>query len=214
MLWKILQIVKNLWPSTTANAANVRQQLQLSVTLNNNGQVSRTSGTVAPSSLSQNDARSSEHMPAMDENGGISTNDDATTTTSTTTSTAVVSMQYDENGIPKYKMSRQVATVSDLWDEWSVGRDGNWSVQELEEKWGTKWRREDKKWFNLRKKIVDAISDLEKDLGLSTPRAIRMLQQAINERHWSLDKLGTELQKGRYYPSPPEETKRRKLNQS
>ena len=90
-----------------------------------------------------------------------------------------------------------------------VGQDGFWSIEELESKWGTKWRSHDRKWFNIRKKIIDAVNDLQKDLGLSSSSAISVLQGVMNARHWSLDRLGTELQKGTYFPST--ETKRRKL---
>jgi len=106
-------------------------------------------------------------------------------------------------------MSRQVVTVSNLWDEWKIGLDGFWSVEELDRRWGTKWRRNDRKWFNIRKKVVDAIEDLQLDLGLSASSAIVMLQTVMNNRHWSFDRMGTELQKGTYFPS--QETKRRKL---
>ncbi|KAK4517486.1 uncharacterized protein ATC70_000825 [Mucor velutinosus] len=106
-------------------------------------------------------------------------------------------------------MSRQVTTVCDLWDKWTISRDGFWSVQELEDKWGAKWRKDDRKWFNIRKKIIDSVEDLQLDLGLSPASTVSALQKVFNTRHWSLDSLGTELQKGAFFPC--EETKRRKL---
>ncbi|KAK4520942.1 uncharacterized protein ATC70_006826 [Mucor velutinosus] len=83
-------------------------------------------------------------------------------------------------------MSRQVTTVCDLWDEWTIGRDGFWSVQELEDKWGAKWRKDDRKWFNIRKKIIDSVEDLQLDLGLSPASAVGALQKVPNTRRWSL----------------------------
>lgn len=52
--------------------------------------------------------------------------------------------------VPSYKINCEVKTVSALWDEWTLGRSGNYSVKELEEKWGTKWRRDDMKYFGIR----------------------------------------------------------------
>ncbi|KAI8327191.1 transcriptional activator of glycolytic enzymes-domain-containing protein [Blakeslea trispora] len=69
-------------------------------------------------------------------------------------------------------MSREVVTVAELWEEWTVGRDGFWSVEELDSKWGSKWRGKDRKWINIRKKVVNAVKDLMNDLGLSAESAI------------------------------------------
>jgi hypothetical protein len=52
----------------------------------------------------------------------------------------------DANGqssVKKYKLSRDLNTVPQLWEEWTSGLSNNLpSVIELEEKFGTKWRSE------------------------------------------------------------------------
>ena len=41
---------------------------------------------------------------------------------------------------PKYRMSRAVKTVKDLWREWTVGFRGGLSVTALDNRWGSRWR--------------------------------------------------------------------------
>ena len=41
---------------------------------------------------------------------------------------------------PKYRMSRAVKTVKDLWREWTVGFRGGPSVTALDNRWGSRWR--------------------------------------------------------------------------
>ncbi|KAI9351722.1 hypothetical protein BD770DRAFT_412903 [Pilaira anomala] len=121
------------------------------------------------------------------------------TTATTTTTIAAVSLPFTNDGVAVYKMSRQVVTVYGLWDEWKIGRDGFLSVEELEKKNGEE----------MIESVIEAVEDLRRDLGLSVLSAIGVLQKAMNTRYWSLDRMGTELQKGTYFPC--QETKRRKL---
>lgn len=191
-----------------------KQQLQLSVKLdsNNTSQAVAVASAISSSTPTQEMSANEQDTINTSSINMSSPSIDLTTpdTTATTTTTiAVVSLPFTNDGVAVYKMSRQVVTVSDLWDEWKIGRDGFWSVEELEKKWGTKWRRNDRKWFNIRKKVIEAVEDLRRDLGLSVPSAIGVLQKAMNTRYWSLDRMGTELQKGTYFPC--QETKRRKL---
>lgn len=186
------------------NIVTGKQQLQLSFRMDQGNQAVATTGAVAKTSalprsedVSQSKQFSEESQQSPPPPGYNNT------------AVATISLPYNQEGVPLYKMSRQVTTVCDLWDEWTIGRDGFWSVQELEDKWGAKWRKDDRKWFNIRKKIIDSVEDLQLDLGLSPTSAVGALQKVLNTRHWSLDRLGTELQKGAFFPY--EETKRRKL---
>ncbi|KAK4509980.1 uncharacterized protein ATC70_000723 [Mucor velutinosus] len=186
------------------NIVTGKQQLQLSFRMDQGNRAVATTGAVAKTSalprsedVSQSKQFSEESQQSPPPPGYNNT------------AVATISLTYNQEGVPLYKMSRQVTTVCDLWDEWTIGRDGFWSVQELEDKWGAKWRKDDRKWFNIRKKIIDSVEDLQLDLGLSPTSAVGALQKVLNTRHWSLDRLGTELQKGAFFPY--EETKRRKL---
>jgi Transcriptional activator of glycolytic enzymes len=40
---------------------------------------------------------------------------------------------------PKHRMCRAVRTVEVLWREWTVGLQGNPSIEVLDRKWGNRW---------------------------------------------------------------------------
>ncbi|KAG2219716.1 hypothetical protein INT45_006048 [Circinella minor] len=203
---------------TINNIISGRQQLQLSVRLDNGNLATGTTASSSNNSDNNNNNSSSSSLVSINSEqlqqpeSSIPPTDTTPNSPATSTANATISLQYTDAGIPVYKMSRQVLTVNDLWAEWTLGRDGFWPVQELDNKWGTKWRRGDKKWFNIRKKVIDAVNDLQENLGLTPTTAIQNLQNVMNARGWSLDRLGTELQSKNFFPS--EQTKRRKLARS
>lgn len=127
-----------------------------------------------------------------------------------TTVATLTTRTCNEDGVPVYRMDRSVKTVVKLWEEWKEGLEGNWPVEYLEREYKAKWRKGDNKWFNIRKRVIEAVEDLQQDVGLSAEEAIERLQNVMNQRNWSLDGIGTALQSRKYYPSL--ETKRRKLN--
>ena len=42
---------------------------------------------------------------------------------------------------PLHRLSREVKTIPDLWQEWTVGLPGKPSIEELDRRWGPRWRR-------------------------------------------------------------------------
>jgi hypothetical protein len=60
----------------------------------------------------------------------------------------------------------KVWTVADLWQEWKVGLGGAAPIEQLEKRWGARWRpsRAQKTAFCRRKVILDEINCLV-DLG-------------------------------------------------
>ncbi|EIE89012.1 hypothetical protein RO3G_13723 [Rhizopus delemar RA 99-880] len=56
-----------------------------------------------------------------------------------------------------YKMNREIVSVTDVWREYSEGLGGNPSVQYLEERYGTAWRKErkDSRFFSRRNEIYN-----------------------------------------------------------
>ena len=46
----------------------------------------------------------------------------------------------------------------DLWFEWTEGRGGKPSILELNQKYGSDWRHDDKQMYNKRKKVIDEIN--------------------------------------------------------
>ncbi len=46
--------------------------------------------------------------------------------------------------VPKYTLSRKISTIPEMWREWTVGTIGCPSVEELDQRYGTRWRPEHK----------------------------------------------------------------------
>ncbi|KAK9323960.1 transcriptional activator of glycolytic enzymes-domain-containing protein [Lipomyces orientalis] len=62
--------------------------------------------------------------------------------------------------VPTYKMSRELESVFELWEEWENGLDGRPSIKYLEYNYGTQWRANsaEKQFFCRRKAIIDEVS--------------------------------------------------------
>jgi hypothetical protein len=62
---------------------------------------------------------------------------------------------------PTYQLSRAITTIPDLWKEWTVGLGGQLSVEALDERWGSHWRRgAEFQFYSRRKVIIDEIKRL------------------------------------------------------
>jgi Transcriptional activator of glycolytic enzymes len=62
---------------------------------------------------------------------------------------------------PTYQLSRGITTIPDLWREWTVGLGGQLSVEALDERWGSRWRRgAEFQFYSRRKVIIDEIKRL------------------------------------------------------
>ncbi|CEP12693.1 hypothetical protein [Parasitella parasitica] len=167
--------------SLAASVISGNQPLQLSVMLNNGADAMAVS-----INANLNASSSTSNIPASIPSSS-STNFFSSTSANHTSSTTIRST--DVNGIPIYKMSRNIKTVEQLYAEWTLGLDGDWPVQQLEKEWGTKWRQGDKKWINLRRHVVGAVNDLVTDLYLSVGEAIEKLQVVMTKRGLALDVL-------------------------
>ncbi|KAK7205815.1 transcriptional activator of glycolytic enzymes-domain-containing protein [Myxozyma melibiosi] len=97
-------------------------------------------------------------------------------------------------------MSRDVTTVPELWQEWTIGLNGGPKVRELEEKFGTRWRSSsaERKFFCLRKVILDYIHRIGEMQGISLEEAVLQVE-AIRKQHGfnSLQRLSDFLKKQR-----------------
>ncbi|KAK9380523.1 transcriptional activator of glycolytic enzymes-domain-containing protein [Kockiozyma suomiensis] len=102
--------------------------------------------------------------------------------------------------VPRYRMSREVTTVPELWQEWMHGLNGGPKVRELEEKYGTRWRSSsaERKFFCLRKVILDYIHRIGEIQGISREDAVLQVE-AIRKQHGytSLQRLSEFLKKQR-----------------
>ena len=90
-----------------------------------------------------------------------------------------------------YRMSRTIATVHDLWREWSLGIGSGPSVKALEDIWGTKWRNSDaeRRFFNRRRIIIDEVNRMVKEESITVEEAIRILDAKMKASNKSLDWL-------------------------
>lgn len=60
-----------------------------------------------------------------------------------------------------YQLSRGITTIPDLWREWTMGLGGQLSVEGLDERWGSHWRRgAEFQFYSRRKVIIDEIKRL------------------------------------------------------
>ena len=58
----------------------------------------------------------------------------------------------------KYRFSRTITTVVDLWKEWSIGLESGPSIQQLDSTWGAKWKdQNERQFYSRRLPIVKAI---------------------------------------------------------
>ena len=82
---------------------------------------------------------------------------------------------------PVYKIVWTHGTVTDLWQEWSVGWAGRPSIQSLDDTWGHRWRRGNEvSFYSRRRLIIGEIRRLARAGGgglstlLSPPRSLKL----------------------------------------
>jgi hypothetical protein len=81
-------------------------------------------------------------------------------------------------------MSRTVQTVRQLWLEWTVGRPGQPTVQQLERRPQLKERT-----FFSRRKVIIANIKKKATSGRDVVQVIQELEKKCSEREWSLSRL-------------------------
>lgn len=101
---------------------------------------------------------------------------------------------------PRYRMCRTVKTVEALWQEWTVGLQGNASIEALDRKWGNQWRagrQSELQWYSLRLEIMKEIHRIAQAQRTSEEAA--MYQVNLQQQHMrcSLDQLCKRLRAGR-----------------
>jgi hypothetical protein len=102
-------------------------------------------------------------------------------------------------GIPKYRLSRTISTIPDLWREWTVGLGNSPSVQFLEDSYGARWRpsQEERVFFCRRKTIISWIRAKQRERPNTEATVIVMeLESFQQQQHASLAKLVVLLKQG------------------
>jgi hypothetical protein len=102
---------------------------------------------------------------------------------------------------PRYTMSRSVKSVERLWQEWTVGLNGQPPVRALDSRWGNKWRagrQRELQWYSLRLEVVREIQRRAKAQRSSEEQAMASLQLQQQQMGCSLDRLCKQLRAGRH----------------
>ena len=91
---------------------------------------------------------------------------------------------------PKYRMSRAVKTVKDLWREWTVGFRGGPSVTALDNRWGSRWRagrQAEVQWYSLRLEVIREIRRVARVRRISEDAAMHFVGAEQRQSNCSLD---------------------------
>ena len=101
---------------------------------------------------------------------------------------------------PLYRMSRAVRTVDRLWHEWTVGFAGSPSIQELDSRWGSRWRagrRSELQWYSLRLEAIKEIRRIAQAQRIGEEAAMWQLNLQQQRMSCSLDQLCKRLRASR-----------------
>ncbi|KAF2860004.1 hypothetical protein K470DRAFT_264837 [Piedraia hortae CBS 480.64] len=104
------------------------------------------------------------------------------------------------NSPAQHAQDRSIATVPDLWQEWTVGLNGNPSVQSLEASLGASWRNKesDRSYYFRRKRIIDEIiRRASKGPAGSILEEVNGLEKFRADNKFSLNKLGDWIAKNK-----------------
>ncbi|KAK9484440.1 transcriptional activator of glycolytic enzymes-domain-containing protein [Lipomyces starkeyi] len=101
---------------------------------------------------------------------------------------------------PTYKMSRELESVFELWEEWENGLDGKPSIKYLEYNYGTQWRANsaEKQFFCRRKAIIDEVNRMAEANDSNIRYALQVTDaKRLGLKPNSLDNFGKVLLKER-----------------
>ena len=93
-----------------------------------------------------------------------------------------------------YKQCRNLATVRQVWDEYTIGVYGGPSIQSLDEKYGSAWRATiiDENFYAGRTKIYSLIKELI-EKGKTPEEAVAEVEEFRLKNNWSLTSLRTSV---------------------
>ncbi|OAD67639.1 hypothetical protein PHYBLDRAFT_95102, partial [Phycomyces blakesleeanus NRRL 1555(-)] len=80
--------------------------------------------------------------------------------------------------LEQYTMSRRIFSVTDVWREYVFSFNGSPSIQSLENKYGTAWRkyRKESRFFSRRKELYDAINERAELENISPEEAAQRME--------------------------------------
>ncbi len=95
-------------------------------------------------------------------------------------------------------MSREARTLSQLYQEWTVGLPGRPSVMYLDLCHGPSWRsrrNSEVQFYSLRSKIIKEVRRVAIADGVSEAAAVERVQERQMRERWSLDRLAKALRR-------------------
>ena len=85
-------------------------------------------------------------------------------------------------------MSTEISTVSQLFDEFTVGINGQSAIETIERMYGTKWRKQAavSRFYQRRKQIIDGVRRHSEVNGCSLDESIQHADALIVQKslHW------------------------------
>lgn len=90
----------------------------------------------------------------------------------------------------RYRMSRAVKTVRDLWREWTIGLQGGPSIVALDNRWGSRWRagrQAEVQWYSLRLEVIREIRRVARARRISEESAMYFVGAEQRHSNCSLD---------------------------
>jgi hypothetical protein len=107
--------------------------------------------------------------------------------------------------MPQYHMSRTVQTIPELWQEWTVGLQGQPSIERLDELYGSSWRSgpaaaSERQFYSRRKTLIAEIRRLAAALKAPPDEeayntVVRQLEDERRRARASLSKVIDTLKK-------------------
>jgi hypothetical protein len=93
------------------------------------------------------------------------------------------------NPTPTYSLSRSLQTVTEVWQEYSVGINGGPAVQVLEDTYGTSWRQlePERRYYSRRKVFYSAIDEIATHRAVPHAEAVAALESERKKLRKSLD---------------------------
>ena len=102
---------------------------------------------------------------------------------------------------PRYMMSRSAQSVERLWEEWTVGLNGQPSIRALDSRWGNRWRagrQRELQFYSLRLEVIREIQRRAKAQRSSEEQAMVSLHLQQQQMGCSVDRLCKQLRAGRH----------------
>lgn len=108
-------------------------------------------------------------------------------------------MTIAQQGPPQIRFPRALCSVRDLYQLWRYGLATMPSVDELEKRWGSRWRlRNERQLFSMRKVVMDEVVRLANARGWSEEDAVQEVEkQRVEGGNLSLDALAKQLKAAR-----------------